>query len=80
MDRLSDFAPRTPFHAFVCDNCGKPLGQHYQFRPDKMADVAAGPNGRKPDGKLYCNRDQLGWASSYHQRELRRTMVAGYSQ
>ena len=64
----------------VCDGCGKPLGKHWLFRPEKLQDVmyVADTKGRAPNGRSYCNRSQTAWAGSYHQRELRRTMVAGY--
>lgn len=78
MARLDSLGGKTAFHEYVCDNCGNRLGKHWIFRPEKMADVGPGPNGRKPDGKYYCNPDQLGYAKSYHQRALRRTMVSGY--
>lgn len=78
MVRQDELTKPSPFHEYICENCGNRLGSHYLFRPDKMADVYVGPNARKPNGKLYCNRDQLGWASGYHQRELKRTMVEGY--
>ena len=70
----------SPFHLFICDGCGKPLGKHWLFRPEKLQDVmyVADTKGRAPNGRYYCNRSQTAWAGSYHQRELRRTMVAGY--
>jgi len=79
MVRQDALTKPTPFHSFICDGCGKPLGQHWLFRPDKMADVHVGPNARRPDGILYCNRDGLGRALSYHQRELKRTMEPGFA-
>ncbi len=70
----------NPFHKFICDSCGRTMGRHWLFRPDKLADVfRLTEQGRKPDGKFYCWRDQVGWAKSYHQRQLRRTMEAGYA-
>ena len=70
----------NPFNEFICANCGRRLGRHWIFRPDKFADVRPGDrNGRKPDGRLYCHRDQAGWAHSYYQRRLRRSLEpAGY--
>ncbi len=80
MMRLGETARPTPYHLFVCDGCGKTLGKHFLYRPEKFADVRPGDkNGRAPDGILYCYRDQLGKAKSYHQRQLRRTMEVGYS-
>ena len=78
MVRQDDLTTHSPFHEFVCGNCGKRMGTHWVFRPDKLADVYVGPNARKPDGKLYCHRDQLGYAASYFQRELKRTMAQDY--
>jgi hypothetical protein len=73
--------PGNPFNLFICDGCGKTLGKHWLFRPEKLRDVMyiADTVGRRPNGKLYCNRSQTAWSGSYHQRELRRTMDAGYS-
>ena len=65
----------NPFHRFICDSCGNPLGRHFVFRPDNFSDARGG----RATGKLYCHRDQVGWAGSYHQRELARTMEEGYS-
>ena len=80
MTRQDDLTAKNPFHNFICDGCGERLGKHWLFRPEKLRDVfvLADTKGRKPDGKLYCHRDQTGWAKSYHQRELKRTMVEGY--
>lgn len=70
----------TPFHEFICVNCGRNLKTHWLYRPEKLADVhLLTRQGRKPDGKLYCRRDQLGFAGAYFQRQLRRTMEPGYS-
>ena len=76
MMRLQETAAPTPYHDMICDNCGGRLGRHWLFRPDKRGDISAPTRfeGRKADGKLYCHRDQLGCASSYHQRALRRSM------
>jgi hypothetical protein len=80
MMKLGETAKPTPFHQFVCDGCGKSLGSHFLYRPDRFADVRPGDkNGRAPDGIFYCHRDGIGAARSYHQRELRRTMVAEYA-
>lgn len=77
---LGETATPTPYHDFICDGCGKRLGRHLLYRPEKFADVRPGDkNGREPNGKLYCNRSQTSFAASYHQRQLRRTMEAGYS-
>ena len=79
--RQDSLTKPSPFHNFICDGCGNTLGKHWLFRPEKLRDVMflADTVGRRPDGKLYCHRDQLGWAKSYHQRELKRTMVEGYA-
>lgn len=71
----------NPFHLFICTNCGRSLGKHFLFRPDKLKDVfaLADSPGRKPNGKLYCRRDQMGYAGGYYQRQLRRTMAPGYT-
>lgn len=70
----------SPFHEFICVNCGRALKTHWVYRPEQLADVfLLTKQGRKPDGKLYCRRDQLGFAGSYYQRQLRRTMEPGYS-
>jgi hypothetical protein len=73
----------SPFHDFICGGqtggCGKRLGSHFLFRHEKQADLRGGPDSRKPDGKLYCHRDQTSYAGAYYQRQLRRTMVTGYS-
>lgn len=80
MIRAGDLGIReSPFHAFICDGCNKALGAHFQFRPDKLADVVGGVDSRKADGRLYCHEDQSSYAGAYHQRDLRRTMVDGYS-
>ena len=65
----------TPFHDFICDGCGRRLGEHFLFRPDKLTDVVGGADSRKPDGKLYCKSAQTAYAGSYHQRTLKRTMA-----
>ena len=79
MQQLRTFAPKTPFLDFICDGCNKSLGSHWQYRPEKLADVfSLTSQGRKPDGVLYCHRDQIGRAVEYHQRSLRRTMEPGY--
>lgn len=82
MLRLGETASKTPYHDFICGpGCGKRLGDHFLFRPEKMADVVKTDRpGRSPDGKLYCHRDQAGYAGSYYQRQLRRTMVEGYAR
>jgi hypothetical protein len=81
MMRLGETASWTPFHDFICDGCGKNIGSHLLYRPDKFADVRPGDkNGRAPDGVFYCHRDQLGKAMRYHQRTLRRTMERGYEK
>ena len=70
----------NPFHLFVCTNCGRPLGKHFLFRPDRFSDARPGDKaGRQANGKLYCRRDQLGYAGQYYQRQLRRTMAPGYA-
>ena len=70
----------TPFHEFICGNCGRTLKTHWVYKPEQLADVfLLTTQGRKPDGKLYCRRDQLGFAGMYYQRQLRRTMVDGYN-
>lgn len=72
----------NPFHLFICTNCGRALGKHFLFRPDRLRDVmsAADTKGRQPNGKLYCRRDQIGYAGAYYQRQLRRTMAPGYER
>lgn len=81
MMQLGETASATPFHAFICTGCGKTLGKHVLYRPEKFADVRPGDkNGRAPNGKLYCRPDQTAYAGSYYQRQLRRTMVEGYAQ
>ncbi len=81
MLKLGETASPTPFHSFVCTGCGKTLGKHVLYRPEKFADVRPGDkNGRAPNGKLYCRPDQTGYAGSYYQRQLRRTMEAGYAR
>ena len=71
---------KTPFHEFICNTCGKPLKVHWVYKPEQLADVfLLTRQGRKPDGKLYCHRDQVGFAGMYYQRQLRRTMVEGYN-
>ena len=69
---------KTPFNEFICDGCGRRMGAHFIFRPEKFADVRFDGGGRKPNGKYYCNRSQTAWSGAYHQRQLRRTMEAGY--
>ena len=79
--RQRDLTPRNHFNAFVCNGCGKELGDHWLFRPEKFADVRPDGNGRKPNGKLYCNRSQTAWAGEYHERALERnTISAGFAQ
>lgn len=79
MIRLGETASPTPFHQFVCDSCGKVLGSHFLYRPEKFADVRPGDkNGRAPDGVFYCHRDGVGMAKVYHQRALKRTLERGY--
>ncbi len=78
MVRQDRLTKPTPFHRFICSGCGKPLGRHWIFRPDKLTDVVGGAAARRPNGKLYCRPDQLGYAGAYYQRELRRTMEPGY--
>lgn len=80
MVRQGELTSPTPFHSFICTSCGKTLGKHFLFRPDKLTDVVGGAGSRKGNGKLYCHRDQVGWAGSYYQRELKRTMERGYNQ
>jgi hypothetical protein len=70
--------PQNLFCNFICDNCGKPMGQHFVFRPEKFADVRPDGRGRKPDGKHYCHSDGVAYSTSHHQRVLRRIMVEGY--
>lgn len=79
MSRLEDMNPATPFHEFICDGCGQRMGRHWLYRPDRFADVRPDGDGRKPNGRFYCNRSQTSWAGSYHQRQLRRTMAPGYA-
>lgn len=80
MTQQSQLSKPGPFHEFICVTCGRTLKTHWVYRPEKLADVhQLTKQGRKPDGKLYCHRDQLGFAGSYYQRQLRRTMEAGYS-
>lgn len=80
MVRQGDLTKHSPFHDFICVNCGRPMGVHWIFQPEKLADVfTLTRQGRKPDGKYYCHRDQCGFASSYYQRSLRRIMADGYS-
>lgn len=83
MQTLSAVNPQrgNPFHLFICTSCGRSLGNHFLFRPDKLRDVMtlADTKGRAPDGKLYCHRDQIGHAAHYYQRQLRRTMTPGYT-
>lgn len=76
--RNESISKNNPFNFYICDVCGNRLGRHWLFRPEKLTDVVGGAGSRKPDGKLYCHRDQVSYAKSYHQRELRRTMVEGY--
>lgn len=78
MVRQDSLKRSTAWNENICDNCGKRMGSHWVFQPEKMADVGPGPNGRKPDGKYYCNSDQVGWAKSFHQRQLIRTMEKNY--
>ncbi len=78
--KQQDLTQTNPFCDFICDGCGKRLGVHWLFRPERLRDVfALASGGRKPNGRLYCNRGQTAWAGSYHQRTLRRTMEPGYS-
>ena len=72
-DTLND----TPFNSYICLGCGKPLGKHWLYRPDSFGDVR-GATKRKPNGRLYCNRDGLGWSKNHYQRELRRIAEPGY--
>jgi hypothetical protein len=78
MVQLGKLTAPNPFHRFICDGCGKTLGRHWVFRPDRLGDVIANATGRKPTGKFYCHSDQCGHAGAHHQRELRRTMAAGF--
>jgi hypothetical protein len=79
MARQEKLVPRNPFNEFICDVCGRRLGRHWLFRPDKFADTTGAAGARKPNGKLYCRPDQVSYAGSYHQRQLRRTMDPGYA-
>ena len=79
MMRQDEIGQRTPFWDFICDTCGKTLGSHWLFRPDKFGDVHPRFEGRKGNGKLYCHKDQASYCGSYHQRTLRRSLEsAGY--
>lgn len=80
MMQLGRLNKPTAFHFFVCASCGKEMRTHWVYKPEQLADVfLLTRQGRKPDGKSYCHRDQVGFAGSYFQRQLRRTMVEGYS-
>lgn len=72
---LGETATRNPFHDFICDGCGKRLGLHYLYKPEKFADVRPGDkNGRPPDGKLYCSSSGMSHAGSHFQRQLSNIM------
>ncbi len=64
MTRLGDFSPRNPFHQFVCNGCGKEMGQHWVYRPDSRL-VLGTP---KHDGVFYCHSDKSSRAGEFHQR------------
>ena len=69
-----------PFNRFICSGCGKPMGKHWIFRPDKLTDVAYFNSGsRRPDGRFYCHRDGSTASPGHFQRVLRRSLEpAGY--
>jgi hypothetical protein len=83
MMRLGEFAARNPFHDFICGTkgggCGKRMGRHWVYRPEKLGDVIPNASGRKPDGKFYCHRDQSSASGGHYQRQLRRIMAEGYT-
>ena len=80
MAQMQSLGRQTPFHNHICCSCGKPLGKHWVFRPDFLADVfSLTKQGRKGDGTMFCHRDCVGRAKDYYQRLLRRTMELGYA-
>ena len=56
--KLKDINKKSnPFFYFICLGCGKPMKEHFQFRPDNFADARGA--GRKYQGELWCQSDQL---------------------
>ena len=80
MAQQEKLVPRNPFNLMVCATCGKHMGKHFLFRPEFFADVRQDGFGRKPNGRLYCHRDQTGWAGSWFQRQLRRIESHDYDK
>jgi hypothetical protein len=80
MDRQDNLAD-TPFNGFICTGCGRTMGSHWVFRPDRMGDVTSMTrhSGRKAPGLHFCHRDGSTASPGHFQRVLRRSLEpAGY--
>ena len=74
MERQENLAD-SPFNAMICIGCGRPMGKHWLFGPEKLSDVAySGRGSRRPDGKHYCHRDGSTASPGHFQRVLRRSL------
>ena len=80
MERQENLAD-TPFNAFICTGCGRPMGRHWVFRPDQKGDITSLTRyeGRKGDGTFLCHHDGSTASPGHFQRVLRRSLEpAGY--
>ena len=79
MERQENLAD-TPFNAYICTGCGRPMGKHWLFRPDNRTEIGPAVRGsRRWDGRMFCQRDGSTESPGHFQRVLRRSLEpAGY--